>query len=325
MASPYADEINRGYIQSWNVTYERRLPWDMSLATSYVGTATTHQLGFYNINAAGPGEGRAGQPLFQRFRRTGAMGRFDGFLSAHYHSLQVALNKPFSKGLFLKGAYTLSRAMNRASGGPTYGGADDDGWASVDWNHPSLFHKNYGPAGYDRTHIFQLGFVYDLPFAKDSSSTLSQVVKNWSLNGVFYAFSGQPFELSASGASMNAPGNNQYPDQVGTPNKLGGIGSGNPYYDRSAWAPVTEVRAGTAERNPVRGPGWWNLDLSLFRRFPIGNRLNLEVRAEAFNLTNTPHFANPNGNRASGAFMTITSTSRNAPERQFRLGVRLQF
>ncbi len=57
MRSPYRDRINRGYIQSWNLTYERRLPWDMSLATSYVGTKTTHQLGFLDINAAGAGEG----------------------------------------------------------------------------------------------------------------------------------------------------------------------------------------------------------------------------------------------------------------------------
>jgi hypothetical protein len=70
--------------------------------------------------------------------------------------------------------------------------------------------------------------------------------------------------------------------------------------------------------------------LSLFRRFPIGPKFSLEARVEAFNLTNTPHFRNPNGNVNSGGFMTITSTGTSnsgldMPERQIRLGLRLQF
>jgi outer membrane receptor protein involved in Fe transport len=322
MRSPYADHVNRGYIQSWNLTYERRLAWNMSLATSYVGTLTTHQLGFRDINAAGVGQGQAGRPL-AAFHRTAFTGRFDGWLSANYHSLQMALNKPFAKGLFLKGAYTYSKAMNRT---------DDDGWSTVDWNSDALLSKNYGPAGYDRTHVFQLGFVADLPMGKNGSGVLNAIVKNWSVNGTFSAFSGTPFTATASGASLNAPGNRQYADQVGTPNKTGAIGADTPYYDTSAWAPVTEVRPGNSGRNSVRGPGWWNIDLGLFRRFPLGPKFTMEARVEAFNLTNTPHFTNPDGGVAGGyssvndaAFMTITGTSPNSPERQLRLGLRLQF
>ena len=106
---------------------------------------------------------------------------------------------------------------------------------------------------------------------------------------------------------------------------MGGIGADSPYYDPTAWAPVTEVRPGTSSRDSVRGPGWWNIDLSLFRRFPIGPRFTLEARIEAFNLTNTPHFDNPDTSVNDAGFMTITSTSDQAPERQVRLGVRLQF
>ena len=211
--------------------------------------------------------------------------------SSNYHSLQVALNKPFSKGLFVKAAYTYSKAMNRQ---------DDDGWSSVDWNSPEVLYKNYGPAGYDRTHVFQIGFVAELPFGKDGSGAANAIVKDWSLNGVFSAFTGTPFTVTASGASVNAPGNQQTADLVGTIDKLGGIGSGNPYYDTSAWAPVTEVRFGNTGRNSVRGPGWWNIDLSLFRRFPIGKKFTLEARAEAFNLTNTPHFNEPQRERQLG-------------------------
>jgi hypothetical protein len=202
---------------------------------------------------------------------------------------------------------------------------NDEGWAELSWNSPEVLYKNYGPAGYDRTHIFQMGFVAELPFGKSGSGPLNAIVKHWSLNGLVSAFTGTPFTVSASGASLNARGNSQTADLVGTITKLGGIGAGDPYYDTSAWKRITEVRFGNTGRNTVRGPGWWNIDLSLFRQFPIGKKVTLEARAEAFNLTNTPHFNNPNGNVNSGGFMTITSTSGNSPERQFRLGARLQF
>jgi len=322
MRSPYADHLNRSYIQSWNLTYERRLPAHFSLATSYVGTLTKNQMGFYNINAAGAGQGQAGQPLFAPFGRTGFTGRLDGYLSGNYHALQVALNRPFSKGLFVKGAYTWSKAMNRQ---------DDDGWDTILFNDPAALSKNYGPAGYDRTHMFQLGFVAELPFGKNGSGGLNAVVKGWSLNGVFSYVTGAPFTVMASGASLNAPGNSQTADLVGTPNKLGGIGSGNPYYDTSAWAPVTEVRFGNTGRNTVRGKGAGNLDLSLFRTFPIGKRFNLQARVESYNLTNTPNFGGacnlgqagcPNNSVNSSGFMTITSASG---ERSFALAMRLGF
>jgi hypothetical protein len=313
MRSPHRDHINRGYIQSWNLTFERRLPWDMSLAAGYVGTMTTHQLGYRNINAAGPGEGWAGAPLFERFGRTAYTARFDGWLSANYHSLQVALNKPFSRGFFLKGAYTWSKAMNRS---------DEDGWADVTWNHPSVLYKNYGPALYDRTHIFQLAFVAELPFGRDGSGVLAAVVKDWAVNGLVSAFTGPPVTTWSPVASVNAPGNSQSADLVGTPEKLGGIGTDDPYYDPSAWAPVTEARFGNTGRNTVREPGWWNVDLGLSRRFPLG-RAHLEARVEAFNLTNTPHFTGLVTNASSPAFMTINTAMPD--ERQIRLGLRVSF
>jgi hypothetical protein len=312
----YPDHVNRAYIQSWNLTYERRLPWDMSISAGYVGTLTTHQMGFWNINASGAGQGQAGQPLYQMWGRTAGTYRFDGYASSNYHSLQMALNKPFSKGFFAKAAYTYSKAMNRQ---------DDEGWTNMMWYSPEVLYKNYGPAGYDRTHVFQLGMVAELPFGKGGSGVANAIIKDWTLNGIFSAFTGTPFTVTASGASVNARGNSQTADLVGTIDKLGGIGANDPYYNTSAWARITEVRFGNTGRNTVRGPGWWNIDMSLFRRFPIGKKVTLEARAEAFNLTNTPHFTNPNGNANSGAFMTITGTSANSPERQFRLGLRLQF
>jgi hypothetical protein len=323
MRSPYADTIHRGYIQSWNLSYERKLPFDVAGTVSYVGTQTTHQLVDRDINAAEPGGGRAGQPLYPAFSRSAATRMWDGWLSAHYHGLQVALNRPFTKGMFIKAAYTYSKAMNYN---------DDEGWATLTFNSPSAIPKNYARAGYDQPHVFQFGFVADLPFGKNSTSAVGAIIRNWQINGIASAFSGRPFTPTGAAASLNAPsgaGNSQTPDQIGPIKVLGGKGPGQPYIDPSSFKPVTEVRFGNMGRNSLRGPSTKNLDLSLFRRFAVNKRFNLEARVEAFNVTNTPHFSGVNDFQpltttiASPSFLQLNRAD--ADERQFRLGLRLSF
>jgi hypothetical protein len=147
---------------------------------------------------------------------------------------------------------------------------------------------------------------------------------DWQINGVTAMFQGRRFTVGASGASLNAPGNTQTADQVKTEvAKLGGIGSGADFYDSTAFAPVTEVRFGTVGRNTMRAPGVFNMDFSIFRKFPITERFNLEFRAEAFNLTNTPHFLTPGSNINSGNFMRVTGAQQD--QRQLRFGLRLEF
>ncbi len=98
--------------------------------------------------------------------------------------MQMAINRPFKNGFLLKGAYTFSKALNET---------DDDGWVGLSWNQPSQMHRNYARAGFDRPHVLQMGFVYELPFARDSSSVLAYIVKNWQVNGIASWMSGRPF------------------------------------------------------------------------------------------------------------------------------------
>ena len=96
-------------------------------------------------------------------------------------------------------------------------------------------------------------------------------------------------------------------------------------YDRAAWAQPQGVTFGNTGRNQFYGPGAINLDMSLFRGFPLGATRRLEFRVDANNVTNTPKFGNPQGSITSGAFMQITSILNGYAERQFRLGVRFSF
>lgn len=336
--SPWGGQLHRGYIQSWNFTVERKLPADFVTSLGYVGTETVHQMIDIDINAAPPGGGPAGRPLAATQNRRIAMLMWDGSASGNYHALQTALNRQFSRGLFLKGAYTWSKAINWT---------DEDGWTGApSWNWQPARKRNRALAGYNRAHMFTMGFVYELPFGPGKSwataGPASWLLRGWQTNGMFAAYTGTPFTITASGAELNAPGNLQTADEVksGKVKILGGIGADKPWFDPLAFRQPTGVRFGTTGRNTMIGPGLWNLDMSLFRKFKLTERVDLDFKAECFNVTNTPKFANPGANvasmvlnpdgtvRALNSFSSITSTLNGLAtpsERQFRFGLRLGF
>jgi len=328
MRSPYLGEIHRGYTQSWNFTIERKLPMDMVASVAYVGTESTHMLADRDINSGFPLSGNTGRPYASKFGRTIATNMWDGYLSAHYHSLQTSLNKQLSKGLLIKGAYTYSKAINMT---------DDDGWASVGYNWGPVFYRNRAAAGYDRTHVLQMGWVYELPVGRGktfaNSGPASYILGNWQVNGVISAYTGTPFSVSAPGAALNAPSNSQNADQLKSDVvRLGGVGPGTNYYDPTAFAAATTPgRFGSTGRNILRSPGTFNTDLSVFREFLFRERMRLSFRAEFFNLPNTSHFGSTGENGGSGMastdvtnpnFLRITSSYG---ERQIRFGLRLAF
>jgi len=325
--------LKRGYIESWNLVVERKLPANFLVSAGYVGTQTVHQFADLNVNASLPGTGQLGQPLncavpnftthtctTLKFGRTAETDLWQGYLSANYHALQLSINRQFSHGLMVKGAYTYSKAINLT---------DDDGWASLAWNDPSILRRNRARATYDTPHIFQMAYIYELPVGKgkqwaSSGGMTTKVLSNWQVSGIFSAIHGQPFSLTASSASLNAVGQRQTPDQVGPVKKLGGIGTGHPFYDPTGFVAVSASAVyGNVGRNTLYGPGSVNMDFSLFRTFNLTERLNLQFRTDAANLFNTPHFNNPTGSRSSGNFLTITAAKND--ERQFRFGLRLAF
>jgi hypothetical protein len=308
-----SDEIRRGYVQSWNFFIERNLPGNFVTSVGYVGTSTIRSFADWDANAAPPGGGNTGRPFYNAFGRTAQTWYWSAFANANYHALQVSLNRQISQGLMLKGAYTWSKAINMT---------DDDGWAGMTFNYLPHLERNRALAGYDTTHIFQMGFLYELPAGRGkkylNEGAAAAILGNWQINGVFSAYSGRPFTAGADGGGLNAPGNTQTADQVKADVRK--IGDLNEFYDRTAFSGVTQARFGTAGRNTLRGPGAVNLDLSLFRDFRLTEKLTLQFRAESFNFTNTPHFENPGTNVNSSNFMRITSAV--ADQRTFRFGLR---
>jgi hypothetical protein len=252
------------------------------------------------------------------------------FNSSNYNGFQNQLRRQFAGGGMLGVTYTWSKAISFA----------DNNDSGLSWHQPELWGRNRALAGFDRTHNFQMYGVYTLPFGKGqrwiSDGLAARVVGNWQVNGIFSRITGTPFTVGSAGTSLNAAGATQTADQVKSEVRtLGGVGRGNSWFDPYAFVPVTAVRFGSSGRNILRGPGQSNLDASIFRDFAITERLKLQFRAEAFNVSNTPAFNNPGATVSSatrnaageivnlGGYTEITSAQNT--ERQFRFALKLFF
>jgi hypothetical protein len=307
-------DLKEAYLQSWNVAFERLLPGNFSFEVAYVGNRGVGILGRRNLNAAvAPGTGSAGQPLNQLFGRRSDTTTWVP-TSNNYNSLQVKFDRRFSGGFLLTTAYTYSKAIDLSN--------DNGGFFNqID------FRSNRGRADTDKTHTFVQSYIYELPFGPRGRWLRSGVARwiagDWQLNGIFTAESGLPLNITFSNATLNAPGNSNRPNISGKPEIYGEVGVGNKWLDTTKFSAPAPNTFGSVGRNVLSGPGFLNLDFSVFRKFPITERHTLEFRMESFNFTNTPHFNNPNMSFGSAGFGEVTTAMQD--QRQIQFGMKLIF
>jgi hypothetical protein len=316
MRSPDPNDVQRGHTDSWNAFIERRLPLDMAVSVGYVGTRTDGGYADINLNVAESG-GNANRRFFTQAGNADILD-WAARTRARYHSLQTSLNRPFKGGLLLKGAYTFSKALNEA---------DEDGWTGpLTWNQPSQLHRNYARAGFDRPHVLQMAFVYQLPFGRDSSHPLALVVKNWQISGVGSYMSGRPFTIGGDNGLLQQQGGTQTINVTGEAKAgFGTAGPNEQWYDPSIFSQPGNAWGNTG-RNAFRGPSNYNVDASLFRTIPIAHR-TLELRVESQNVLNHPQWGNPVTGFTDANFLRIRGLDTNGgrPPRTVQLGIRFAF
>lgn len=322
-------DFRRGYIQSFNFTVQRELPFGFTGQAAYVGTRSIRQSGLVNLNAAPPGTGAAGQPLNILFRRMAATSLHAPAFTSNYNSLQMKLDRRFAGSWLATVSYTFSKSI-------AFGSNSDSG---MFFNTASAFARNRALTGFDRPHNFQASLIAGLPFGKGrrwlAGGVPALLAGGWQVNSVFSSYTGTPFTVTSSGTSLNAPGNSQVADLVKpTVEKPGNVGRGSSFFDPLAFRAITEPRFGNAGLNILRGPGVVNLDAGLFRQLYATERWAVQFRFEAFNVTNTPHFGNPGASvssmilnndgsiRSLGGYTEVVSAS---DERQFRFALRISF
>jgi hypothetical protein len=148
------------------------------------------------------------------------------------------------------------------------------------------------------------------------------LVVGWQFHGLLSMMTGTWLSPSVSGV-VNAPGNADRPNWVSPIQYLGNKGPGQKYFDVSSFAVPAQNTLGNAGRNIIQGPGMVNLDGALHREFRLSEGMNLALRVESFNLSNTPHYNNPNGNAQSPQFGEINGAEQD--QRQFQIGLTLRF
>ncbi|MBI3472103.1 MAG: TonB-dependent receptor [Candidatus Solibacter usitatus] len=301
------------FVHSYNLTYQRELGYGLAWDVGYVGSLGRRIPYQRNLNAAPPGAGSVGRPFNVLFGRTADVALRAHGLANNYNSLQTNLTRRFSGGLSFTAAYTYSKNM---------GTGDDQGGFIVQTD----IRRNYGPTGYDRTHMFTASHIYQLPFGAGKkfaqTGPARYILGGWQLNGIFRRVTGAPFTVVADATPCNCPGNSNFADALRRTSILGGVGRGRLWFDTSAFTSPGPNRYGNTGRNGVRGPGFTNYDFSVFRTFPIHERTQLEFRAEAYNLSNTPRFGNPVNSVNSGSFGQILGASG---EREVQFALRLTF
>src|SRR5919109_2091177 len=345
------------YVESWNLALERALPKNFVLTVAYVGNHGVDIPMDYDLNAAtAPGicqfvaVGAAGctatspptqlvtttcslRPLCNSFNRTAAADFLFKPTSSNYHAMQTRFNHRTGYGLTLTTSYTYAKALAfRSDVGD--GGGNDGGGPSFYLNFP----RNYMEMSNSRRHSFVQSVIYELPFGKGKpllhSGWANWVAGGWQVSTVMTILSGRPLDFSASGSSLNAPGTRQTPNQIAPFHVLGGIGTNALWFDTTAFCPVSPTppagcpatpngTGGNMGRFEFAGPRYFNLDAAMSKRFPVTERIGVEFRAEAFSVTNSPIFDQPNANKSDANFGHITGTI--GGNRTVELGAKLTF
>jgi hypothetical protein len=289
-------DLSEGKIHAWNVAFQRQLPWNFAAEVAYVANRARGVLGRYDFNAGMvPGLDNAGRPYFARFNRTATSLGWRR-TNTRYDSMQVKLDRRFSNGLLWTNSYTLARAKDYVNDVGTIG-------------TPADVQLSYGLSDFDRTHSFVSSFVYELPFLKNAKGAAGAILGGWQVAGIFIAQSGTPVDIRSAGASLRAPGNQQRPNLNGEQNVIGDIGPGKQYFDTSVYSAAPANTFGNMARNAgPRGPGYINMDASVVKRIKANGRYALELRVDAFNVTNTPHFANPGRDFGTATFGQVNAT-----------------
>ncbi|MGA2262220.1 MAG: TonB-dependent receptor [Acidobacteriota bacterium] len=337
--------FRRGYIHSYNLTLQHEFSGFVAEA-AYVGTRGIRTLTNENINAAPINGGNAGRLLYPVANKNwGDFNSLSPDTNSYYDALQTKLTKRLSGGSMIGAIYTFSKAINSDDNEEVSGTFGVDG-GYLFWAYPAYRFRNKALASYDRTHNFQFYGVYGLPFGPNKhwamKGVLGQITGGWQLNWALTKTSGNPLTLKGGGTQINSPGNYQTPDQVGPVRILGGIGpapitglsvSCAPtdmschYFDPTAFAavPASQIRFGTAGRNFIRGPGFFNLDASLFKDFKITERVKFQFKMEVFGVTNTPHYGNPGVDVTNTAQFGVITSTLNLAGRGSGLGGERQF
>ncbi|MDX2269494.1 MAG: carboxypeptidase regulatory-like domain-containing protein [Bryobacter sp.] len=304
------------YSMQWNLTIQRELARDLSWDLGYVGSGNRHQIGYTTFNQAlTPGPGSVNPR-----RRLPTIGNIQGGINefnSSYHSFRTSLVKRFSAGLQFNANYTWSKLMT--------------GQASLSQNIiQDQYNRraDYSRADFDIPHVFQIAYVYDLPFGRGRrfgsswSRWADGFLGGWSLEGITRIQNGSPVNATSGVDRANVGASVQRPNVWRNPNTGGSRNVSERWFDTSAFELPAIYTFGNAGANILISDGRHNWDLAIAKSWQIREGHALQFRTEAFNSANHVNFGNPNANFSSTAFGLVDSATS---ARQLQFALRYSF
>ena len=349
-------DLGSGYVQQWHASMQYEIGPNVALELAYTGSKITRvglpdtNLNQLTVDQLAQGSAllqRVANPYFGVIPRSSSLGDptipvaqllmpFPRYTTVSlyrnnvgttiYHGAYAKLEQRFSRGLSYLISYTRSKLVDDASSvfdasiltGPVANFPVADGFNRK-------LERDYSTG--DIPHVFVASAVWDLPWGSRRSRTtaraLGALINDWTVTGIVTLQSGVPLAIAqTTNHNAFAGFGTQRPNMIGDPELPADQRSTSRWFNTAAFAPAPAFTIGSSTRNPVRGPGYRNLDLALIRKVPIASDTAVELRAEIFNATNTPPLGNPHTTAGAAAFGTITSAG---DPRVMQLSIKLRF
>ena len=294
----------------WTLSVQRQLPGSMVAQVAYVGNVGRNQLTRTYVNTLDPVTRRRPLTAFGQVDEK----RFDG--NTNFNGLQSSLTKSYAKGWLFQAQYMWGHAISDNAGSGEGGQIQDVTCRACD----------RGDADYDIRHTFTSNAVYQLPFAR------AHWYGGWDASGLVTARTGSPFSVTIARIAATVPSGQtqtQRADYVGGDVYAANKGPGL-WLNPAAFALPANGVYGNSGRNRFRGPGLWQADLGLSKKFRLTERLNVDFRTEVFNLFNRAQYGNPVSARNNSTFGSILVTANDGAtgtgtSRQLQFMLRLNF
>jgi hypothetical protein len=345
-------QLRLPYAQDWNLNVERAFGKDWLFEVGYVGTKGTRLPRFIEANPTvyDPNLSPTDNSNLSDQRRLfsgctvaapspctfSSVGEIAGIANSTYHALQTSLQKRFGHGLSLLASYTFSKTLDDASSFNITGSASQSVAGENDLaQNPFDIPAEHGRSLFDARHRFVISYQWNLPWFAHPENWYGHVLGGWMVNGITTAMSNTPFTVydssnpSLQGSAPEISGFfSSRPNQVGDPDSGTCPTSGaavrtpNCWFNTGVFETPAPGQFGNLGRNTLKGPAYQQWDFSAIKTIPIHERLNLQFRAEFFNIFNNVNFSLPNNDSSSTNFGLIETAQSG---RVVQLALKLSF
>jgi hypothetical protein len=307
---------------TYSAGIQRQMPFGFVVDVTYVGRQGRNLQRERNINQADAGTIQRNPGVniaaLRPYKGYGVIRLSEHEATAKYNSLQIGVDRRYRNGFKFGAAYTLGKSMDDGSSrrDVLFNAFDDSGY--------------WGPSSFDRRHVFNFYYIYDLPFFRDQTTMLGRTLGGWQISGSTFMRTGTPLwvtrtaDIAGVGDAFAQPYNQNGDPMDGANGTFSeGTADQNFWFNPQAFSAPAPGTFGNAPRNGIYGPGQYQFDVAVFKNFGVRSGQTLQFRAEIFNVTNHPNWSNPNTDPTSSSFGRVTG--KDNARRDIQLSLRYVF